>query len=171
MERPSNLYDLCDQVCESIAARPQNYMQQRWAATEPKRTLEVECGSDTAARLIAKHEMCGTAYCRAGWMLSILRDGPVNEQHNISNTVMNLLHKAGVPPSDTDKLFNGSQAGPLSTWGTPGYVQKGITGVREFMAKHEQTLKNAQLVYGANPGEVDVQVMPVGGLAKRSTHE
>ena len=157
-DRPKNLYDLCDQVCESIAARPQNYMQQRWASTDPQRTLEIECGVDTAKRLTSQHEMCGTAYCRAGWMMSILYDGPVDEDINIDRRAHILLEEAGVPGPEVVSLFVGSQAGLLNTWGTPEYVQRGIDGMRKFMDRHEQKLKNARLVYGKKPGDVRVLV-------------
>ena len=133
-------------------------MQQRWASKDPVATLRAECGVELATHLIANHEMCGTAYCRAGWMLSILYDGPVSDgDYSISAQAYRLLGEAGVPPEDIEDLFKGSQAGPISTWGTPGYVQKGIDGMRAFMAKHEKKLKKAQLIYGEKPGDVKVK--------------
>ena len=90
--------------------------------------------------------------------MSILYDGPVDNDTAIGVSAERLLEEAGVPDPEILALFAGYQAGTLSTWGTPAYVQRGIDGMRKFMDRHEQKLKNARLAYGKEPGDVRVLV-------------
>lgn len=134
--RPETVYELCEMVCEAIAERPLNYVQQRW---------------HTDAKAWNK-EACGTAYCRAGWMASFLRkgSGPCTDDGYIHRTATAALVDAGADPRETARLFDGgaisfSTVGPTPAIGTPAYVEAGIKGMRRFMDRYEQKLKHARI--------------------------
>jgi hypothetical protein len=134
--KPETLYDLCDLVCESIATSPANYFQGRWAI--PVRNISKPNSTG-----------CGTAFCRAGWMVAHLRPAgrmPTQELSlgMISETAVGLLTKAGVPPEDIADLFSGSALYNLS-YDTPEYAEEGIAGMQRFMAKHSDKLKAARV--------------------------
>ena len=137
MSKPETLYDLCDQVCEHIAERPLNYYQGWWA----KKAKDVP-GIDEHP------EACGTAYCRAGWMMAILENKPQEytepwQRSPISVKAHALFNDAGVPEDDVRELFSGTAVKGMP--GTANYVEDGIHGMREFMAKHEDKLRARKL--------------------------
>ena len=129
--RPETVYELCEQVCEAIAERPLNYVQQKWST-------EASAWNEGA---------CGTAYCRAGWIAAILKKskGPVLAGDVfIHKTAKKVLETAGVPEEEVLNLFSGSACGLWRT-GTPEYTAAGIKGMRDFMTKHEAKLKAARI--------------------------
>ena len=123
MTKPETLWDLCEEVCKSIEAAPLNYFQDAYV-TE-------------AAKLFGPMA-CGTAYCRAGWLLAIAEDKPQHSLINIKAT--RLLKAAGVDPLDIRNLFAGGQV--LGKVGTPAYVAQGVRGMRQFALRWETQLRN-----------------------------
>ena len=124
--RAQNLYELCEQVCDAIAASPTNYYQGDWSCD---------------AKSIYGEEACGTAFCRAGWMVA-LSEGK-SSVVNITAKAYHMLQKAGIPGDSVGALFSG--AAVLAKEGTPAYTEQGIAGMREFMARWEKELKGAPL--------------------------
>lgn len=136
--RAETLWEACEMTCESIALRPKNYFQEQWAT----KTLLIEAVYGPDARKLgpaSTEEACGTAYCRAGWMLSHITGGDVTD-HNISEIMRGHMKNAGIPIQDALDLFSGDACGTRS-WNTKDYVESGVRGLREFMAKHEEKLK------------------------------
>lgn len=147
LRRVETLWDLCDEVCESIAARQVNYFQELWATDA---TFQADHHNHPL-----KAEACGTAFCRAGWMCAILdtqrgikRDTGEWQGANIQERARCLLAGAGIYTDAINNLFSGSALGTLN-FGEPGYVEEGIAGMRRFMAKHEAKLKAARIPEGA----------------------
>jgi hypothetical protein len=141
MDRPQTLYEMMEQVAESIEARPLNYYQGAWYAD---------------AQLHYGKEACGTAYCRAGWMTCIGKEKPVHNNSVIQGYAMTLLENAGIPQDDVTHLFQGSALQEEQPFfkgikklmpraGTPEYAELGAKGVRKFMERHAAKLKAAKL--------------------------
>jgi len=147
MERPRNLYELCEQTCESMELAPLNYYQGYWAA--PVRAVQGHTG-------VEHQEACGTAYCRAGWMIANLEGKALPTEGDGVDTVhygtraKKMLYQAGIPDIDIEHLFAGEALMrekdiPRAKWGTPEYVAAGVEGLRNFMAKHEAKLRAAKI--------------------------
>ena len=136
MDKPANLYEAFEQVCEAIAAQPNNYYQAAWA--RPAKTVARNLGRDPDSA-------CGTAYCRAGWLEAIIEDKAINDECLIADSAARRLLKAGIPSYAIDDLFDGNACGNSTGYGTPPYIAKGIQGVKAFMAKYEEQLKGATL--------------------------
>ena len=138
--KPETVYELCEEVCEAIAAKPMNYHQGYWFES----VENIQHGCDIAP---SNREACGTAYCRAGWMSALAR-GP--EAHlkagsiEIYDWARNLLTKAGVPLREIDELFDGAACGDRE-WGSEDYVAQGIRGMQEFMDNYEDKLKATKI--------------------------
>ena len=131
--KPETLYELCEQVCEAIATRPSNYCQEQWSVP----ACQVDSKDPN------QREVCGTAYCRAGWMVALTSDSkelPID----ISGAAIGLLCKANIPLYAIDRLFRGGACLPLEH-GEEGYATEGVRGMREFMSLHETALKGAPL--------------------------
>ena len=140
LDKPENLYQLCEMVCEQIATTPKNYVQQRYATVASS----------------WNEESCGTAFCRAGWMVNILdHSAGITRTTDewVYNTLISLRSEqlfmdAGFDSADMKDvtlLFNGG-ACSMHNIGSPEYVREGIDGLRRFMAKHEDKLKAARIV-------------------------
>jgi hypothetical protein len=157
---PKTLYELCEQTIEAIEARPMNYYQDAWSA-DAKLTV--------AQHLAPKeqHEVCGTAYCRAGWMAAILGE----TQPKTGALATRLFQEAGISFDDIRELFAATDEWEFYAYndafregaeddedddaiarpGSPEYIKAGVGGLRDFMAEHEATLKKARLVKDENP--------------------
>ena len=135
--KPENLYDLCDQVCDAIAARPLNYFQSAFRAP-------VSCIYKSSFGCApAEGEACGTAFCRAGWMISLLKKPKTTwTSVEIAEPAEDLLRAAGIPQTDIDDLFAGGACSGKK-YGTTEYVAEGIRGMRVFMKLHEDKLRAA----------------------------
>lgn len=131
-ERPTNAYELCERVCEAIAAHPLNYYQDYWITRK----------RDLPSALRVPENECGTAYCRAGWMVQVA-DGRVVER--VSRRAFELLGDVaedGQFTEDIWHLFETFEGDAMDlTPGTPEYIAEGIAGLRHFMAKYEARLK------------------------------
>jgi len=141
--KPETLWELCEQVCEAIRMSPKNYTQETWA---------------TDARSL-NEEACGTAYCRAGWMVALTSDEKdiLSKYHtgslNICISASNMLKRAGVVDRDIDTLFSGAAVDrqcyrdgiEVPDQGTPEYAEQGVKGMREFMEKWEKQLKETKI--------------------------
>ena len=140
--KAETLWELCEQVCESIAAQPANYFQHSWAIkAESARNMALSCNRDPERKKQIEHtEVCGTAYCRAGWMMAHLRGKAVT--YNEGDQAMDLLRAARI---ECGTLFSSEEAGPLAEWGTPEYVQRGVDGMRKFMEANEAKLRAFQI--------------------------
>lgn len=125
--RPKTVWDLCEQVCEAIELAPRNYYQGTWY-TNADNVYE---------------DACGTAYCRAGWMYSIGKNGR-DSSSLIYKYASRVLQMSGVDQEDIDALFRGSACHPYKP-GSPKYIQAGIEGMQTFMKKYESALKAAKL--------------------------
>lgn len=148
------LYDLCEAVCEAITMQPNNYCQERYAT-------DAESWIRTHNR--STEGVCGTAFCRAGWMMAIL-DGErgitrtTKQWTNARNYVRieresrKLLAKAGIPEVDIHNLFRAGSLDPAGVCsddiGTEAYVKAGIAGMRRFMDVHEVKLKAYKIQEG-----------------------
>lgn len=143
MSRPTNLYELCEQVCEAISDSPANYYQDHWAF--PVKDLARRLGME------AIDGACGTAFCRAGWMINIL-DGHKHPgtheawaewRSHIHTKATRMLANAGVSEDDIGGLFAMNHRD--SKWGTEEYTDMGVEGMRTFMEKYETQLKEATI--------------------------
>src|SRR3990167_4590235 len=94
MSNPSNLYELCEEVCEAIMASPTNYSQLKYTA-------------DAVRMWPREAEACGTAYCRAGWMVALVH-GRIENPTIIQNTAASMLLDADIPGEDVTALFRAS---------------------------------------------------------------
>jgi hypothetical protein len=140
MDRPTTLWEMMEQVADSIESQPLNYYQGVWA-----RSASLQYG----------REACGTAYCRAGWMAAIGHDRAITDESAIALYAEQLLYRAGIPIDAINDLFSGIAIGrecrDLGQYrepqpGTPQYAKKGADGVRNFMREFEPALKAARLV-------------------------
>lgn len=115
--KAKNAYELLERVCRAIAEAPQHYNQTEW---------------------------CGTAYCRAGWIVAV-HDGPIDDRHadDVGNRAMELLDLSSDecwPLFSTYELFR-TDAEP----GTSEYAEEGVRGVRVFMSQYSSHLKARSL--------------------------
>lgn len=132
--KPETLYDLMKSVAEAIELSPGNYYQSDWE--KPARRILWSEGI----------EACGTAYCRAGWMVNLLeKPTPTGEHDNVAQKASNLLEAAGVHPREIQNLFSGGACFYSGRPGSDTYVKDGINGVKRFMAQHEDKLKAFKL--------------------------
>lgn len=138
--KPENLWDLCEGVCIAIKEKPDNYFQGAYS---------VDAKDIHASRQTGRKEVCGTAFCRAGWMVAQLRPPKLSasdwNNDYISTHAENLLSAAGIPSADIEDLFAGGACSDYR-FGTPEYVAEGIAGMRAFMTKHEALLRAAPVV-------------------------
>lgn len=132
------LYDLCERTCESIKLSPPNYRQESWAV----RAADYVPGT------------CGTAFCRAGWMMAHVQKPQSTEawcrmsnEGFIKNDAYKLLKDAGIPDIAITELFSGAAVQHallrIAKQGSRNYVAAGVEGMRVFMATHEAKLKAA----------------------------
>ena len=131
--RPETVWELCEQVCEAIQERPLNYAQESWVS-------DAEEWNEGA---------CGTAYCRAGWIASLLHESnvPCKDVTVIHTLASSVLHGAGVSHEDISALFGGGAVGCMThaKVGTKAYVRAGVKGMREMMEKYEAQLRAARI--------------------------
>ena len=131
--KPRTAWELCERVCEAIAAHPGGYLQEMWV-TRGKKVI----GRAMSASLPRK-EICGTAFCRAGWLIEVA-DGAGAAAAMACSWEARANALLGVPHSATHNLFAASALGALKP-GTKAYVREGIAGLRRFMKAHEAHLK------------------------------
>ena len=131
-------WELCERVCEQITAEPRTYDQRMWRLSANDWQI--------AKRPPRLRPKCGTAFCRAGWIVA-LRDGAKKVDNNScqvrANAILNL------PRDATDQLFSGV-AERLERWtvrtpGSIGAAKAGVRGLRAFMKKHAAHLKARSL--------------------------
>lgn len=134
---PRNLYDLCEMTAQAIEQHPANYCQQDWEASLTR--VRDLWSYDPE---VLNHEACGTAYCRAGWMVNLL-EKPSRSHTNIPEKARALLLEAGIPSIAITNLFSANASG--SKVGSKDYVNKGVSGLREFMNAYETQLKSYSL--------------------------
>jgi hypothetical protein len=148
-------YELLERVCEAIKARPLSYYQGYWKARRGQRGNGVGC-APLPFLLDQPENTCGTAFCRAGWMV-VLHDGlRANPRDRSSDPVMSWERRArqllDMPPhlefgmlvrDDVSDLFDAGDYSGVP--GTPQYVKYGIDGLRAFMKTHEKHLKARSL--------------------------
>lgn len=137
--RPETLYDLMAQVADEIEAAPEFYYQGWWSYPINK-----------SGKRDDFTEACGTAFCRAGHMISIIdackgitRTPREWDRHNIASRAYSLFRAAGIPDNAANELFDGCAV--RGEVGTKEYAEAGAKGVREFMAEHEEKLKAYKL--------------------------
>ena len=140
---PKNLWELCEQAVDAILMRPLNYYQDDFATDAD--TVMVNDDYEV------KEGVCGTAYCRAGWMECILGIPDYNIAGDIARQ---LLEDAGIDDDDIDALFTSTGGGKYTNAkgfnekpGTKAYARAGADGLKRFMKKHEMRLKAAKLVH------------------------
>ena len=140
IHRPDNLYELCDEVCIAIEASPTNYYQPMWA---------------TPARGVYGKKACGTAFCRAGWMVALADGHAKAASGGVYKRALEMFTKAGISKAELQLLFQpdpgaygrayGDVVDKYVKEGTPEYVAIGAAGMRKFMAKWKKQLKEAKL--------------------------
>jgi hypothetical protein len=138
-------YELLGRVCEAIKAHRFAYYQGAWSMK-----AEWAFPPEQAAR-----NECGTAFCRAGWMVA-LHDGAKNidvaadkvllpgsiDYVSIPTRASELLDMSA-DDQDVLALFDGEACSGVP--GSSGYVAQGIRGLRAFMKKHAKHLKARSL--------------------------
>jgi hypothetical protein len=129
-------------VCEAIASHPEAYYQNDFVADVDKCGFPVD---------VAAKNTCGTAFCRAGWVV-LLHDGVERARgYDVSDRAVQLIGlKNGRRSSlwahrDIVRLFQGDAVKGQA--GTRAYVREGVRGLRMFMRKHAKHLK-ARLLKG-----------------------
>lgn len=140
MKPPQNVYELLEQTAEAIEECGLNYYQTVWAAP----VEHVTAGREGA---------CGTAFCRAGWMINIahgdkaLSMSPYDwGRTHIADAAYAMLETAGCPIRECAELFSGGAV--TQKYGTQAYNKAGAKGVRQFMERHRDKLKATPLVKG-----------------------
>jgi len=128
------LWEMCERTCDAISGSPLNYYQGRWA-TDAKAMFKVR-GMTAFA-----DEACGTAYCRAGHMLSIAKNSHVTDETEISYQARHMLQKAGISPAAIGMLFWGGACNNAGKPGSAAYVAEGVNGLKRFMTEWEIQLK------------------------------
>ena len=156
--KPQTLWELCEQTVEAILTQPLNYYQDDYAHSAET------CMVDENDRPLKG--ACGTAYCRAGWMGTILGIHP----SQLARIPKALLESAGVDPQIVNQLFaaigmptavryqegfhtldNSRVCGfDERSPGTTAYVRAGAAGLKKFMRQHKKKLKAARLVKNAD---------------------
>lgn len=135
-KRPKTAWELCERVCEAIQAHPLNYYQDYFVARR---------GGSLPEALDTPANACGTAYCRAGWMV-VIADG-ADWCESYRDRACELLGMKRWQINDTTseicRLFGAWLNGP--TPGTKAYVRRGVSGLRRFMTKHEAHLRAHRL--------------------------
>ena len=147
--KPATLWELCEQTVEAILARPLNYYQDDYYA-EAQGCMFNKNGA-------VLEGACGTAYCRSGWMGTILG----LETKYLSSVPEELLENAGIDSYQVNKLFSAigclSENNPFERSffysdgderrpGTKAYARAGAAGLKKFMRRYEKNLKAARLV-------------------------
>lgn len=128
--KPKTAYELLQRVCAHILEEPQRYLQRRYVAT----------GTDLDAYDLKPP--CGTAACRAGWIVW-LHDGEWPDYSCISSRANQILKMSG---ADTMDLFRASALmyenhGQRYKEGTRAAAEAGVRGLRDFMEQHAKHLK------------------------------
>lgn len=138
-----SLYELCEEICTAIAERPTNYYQEAYVV-DAKAVAMYKLGiSETKA---TSREICGTAYCRAGWMVALTKkSGTLFSSLQIARQAGGMLFKAGIPARAIEDLFAGGACGSGNQWASPAYIEAGIAGMRDFMKEYETLLKKASV--------------------------
>lgn len=134
------VHELMERSAQSIENTPLNYTQHRYA---------------TNARMcFEKEEACGTAFCRAGWMMAHV-DPPRSTSEwttsdmytGIERRSIKLLRDCGIPLGDIIKLFQSTaleeetKGSILWCDGSETVAKAGAAGMRKFMQTHEAKLK------------------------------
>jgi hypothetical protein len=140
--KPRTAWELCEQACKAIAENPLNYCQAMWKS---RRGCDVDefgrdsegAGSELPPELDLPENTCGTAFCRAGWLV-VLHDGKDANPVKWERRALELLGMNHV-----GKLFDGGEVEGAP--GSPDYVKAGVSGLRAFMAEHEAHLKAHRL--------------------------
>lgn len=131
---PETLYDLCDMTAYAIETQPTNYYQDLWA--HPVLSL--------STRYPHYKEACGTAYCRAGWMVNLAEKNPRGcDNRYLPSKAKNMLVSAGIPESAIYTLFEGGAVRGIP--GTKEYAKRGAEGIRKFMETYEKELKSKKV--------------------------
>lgn len=147
------LYELCQRAADSIEARPLNYHQEYWSRPAENLSALVK---DIAKGNAASGELCGTVFCRAGWMVAHI-DQPKSPERwraeEASDTeyagarMEALLREAGVPDYSIANLFGGGALDAVGVsehaYGTAKYAEAGAKGLRDFAEAHKDKLQAA----------------------------
>lgn len=146
--KAKDAYELLERVCVAIKEHPLSYWQGYWKATRGYRGGGCGDVCELPESLNTSNNTCGTAFCRAGWMVA-LHDGMRAKPASFEGRAKELI---GVYKDDgvdcvllgsTDRLFEGGAVD--GTPGTRPYVNAGIKGIRAFMKKHAAHLKARKL--------------------------
>ena len=152
--RPATLWELCEQTVEAILTRPLNYYQDEFCVDAKDYMLDKKGD--------ALKDACGTAYCRSGWMGTILG---LDSWEGLAYVPEKLLIDAGISMFEIGKLFDATGGNNYisskmdhagCTPGTKAYARAGAAGLKKFMRKHREKLKAARLMNLA--GEYSVRM-------------
>ena len=155
--QPENLYELMEMTAEAIELLPKNYYQDSFSMHAKDVPSDTEtCNNDegdlTARGKRLSKKACGTAFCRAGWMMAILdpklgkmNPDSIDDHEEIYKPAMNLLTDAGCDAGVVGHLFGGGSGINGERWGTKAYAKAGAKGVRDFMEQYKTELKAARL--------------------------
>ena len=142
--KPRTAYQLLKRVRDHIATEPQRYYQGDYIVRDKG-----------ALRNLELRPPCGTAACRAGWIV-LLHDGPDAETSSIFKRTLDILRMSVIQLSP---LVNGNacdyESGlapelreiPVDALPTTSseYIRRGIRGLETFMKQHEKHLKSRLL--------------------------
>lgn len=133
--KPTTAYDLCMLVAQHIEEEPLRYLQSNWwlRAKELARAV--------AYSKLPAEPPCGTAACRAGWIVG-LHDG-IGGARLAMRPEIGIGHRArqilGVKPISTNQLFDGFAV--YGAPGTPEYAKAGADGLRRWARRRAKHLK------------------------------
>jgi hypothetical protein len=131
-------YELLGRVCKAIKAHPLNYCQADWMQ---KRDPDIDDAAPLARSLDVPENVCGTAYCVAGWVVRLHEGRDPDTTAGISKKASSLL---GMDDDVAyDELFAVGYVSGVP--GTPEYVAAGVKHVRDFMKTHAAHLKARSL--------------------------
>lgn len=179
--RPRNAYEACMQAADMIEHNPLNYLQEAYCTTRDEiRDQTFTLGKDVpietlTAALCDDHNLCGSAYCRAGWIillclgeeengLLIIRDHYGRRWNYTSSVlagVMDVEDVYGSPDfsQEWDRLVEG-KSNPFP-YGTNEYHIEGARGLRAFAQKWRDRLEKKVYTFYSNGRVAAVNATPV----------
>ena len=141
-------YELLERVCAAIKAHPLAYYQDQWMLKSKRDVVKRLRLTNEQAR-----ESCGTAYCRAGWIVA-LHDGSAaarrmscewhsEEFGERAREILAMPYQSSDDPIRECRLF---QSGTVAAHpGTRAYAREGVRGLKAFMEQHKAHLKARKL--------------------------
>ena len=147
--KPRTAYQLLARVRDHIAEEPRRYFQGDYIVDDKDRLRE-----------IGLRPPCGTAACRAGWII-LLHDGPEAKRESMYRRTQEILgmsidqlaplvagsacdYESGLAPVKCPEYLDQVEVLPPTD---PEYIRRGVRGLETFMKQHEKHLKSRLLAH------------------------